>query len=111
MTGLPVTTAVVGPMATNLQALEFVVKTIIDSCPTLDEWGVIDMPWREEALQEVRNRMCRRGARDSKLVFAIIENDGNVRVYPPVQRAITLIKKALLRRGYGVYALYRFLFF
>lgn len=62
----------------------------------------MEIPWREEKLQSIRNRSSRRGERDGKLVFAVMGCDGDVRPHPPVQRGIELVTNALLQQGYEV---------
>ena len=89
-------------MAADLPALEFAVKTILDTSPWQDDCDVIEIPWREDKLQSVRNRAARRREKDGKLVFAVLNCDGNVKPHPPVQRAMGLVTKALLQRGYEV---------
>ena len=100
--GLPICGSVVGPMAADLGALELSVKCVLDSLPWQDDCEVVEMPWREEKLQNVRNRSARHGERNGKLVFAIMDCDGNVRPHPPIERGIASVRKALLRQGYEV---------
>ncbi len=89
-------------MAADLGALELTMKAVLEASPWLDDCDVVEMPWREEKLQSIRNRTSRAGERDGKLVFAIMSCDGNVLPHPPVQRGIKLVTNALLQQGYEV---------
>ncbi|KAF6223327.1 hypothetical protein HO133_000169 [Letharia lupina] len=100
--GLPVNGSVVGPMAGDLPTIEMAMKVVLDTFPWQDDCDVLEMPWREEKLQNIRSRTARHRERDGKLVFAVMSCDGNVQVHPPVQRAMALVTKALLQRGYEV---------
>lgn len=100
--GLPLAGSVTGPMAIDLPALELAMKTMLETSPWQDDCDVIEMPWRGEKLQSVRNRISRYREKDGKLVFAVMKCDGNVRPHPPVQRATELVIEALLQQGYEV---------
>ncbi len=100
--GLPTLGSVVGPMALDLPTVEMAMKVMLESFPWKNDCDVIEMPWRQEKIQSVRSRMSRRGEKDGNLVFAIMRDDGKVRPHPPIQRALTLVKEALLSQGYEV---------
>lgn len=89
-------------MAGDLPTIEMAMKAVLDTFPWQDDCDVVEIPWREEKLQSIRSRMARPHERDGKLVFAVMSCDGNVQVHPPVQRAMSLVTKALLQRGYEV---------
>ena len=89
-------------MAADLSSLELAMKAVLDTCPWQDDCDVTEIPWRDEKLQSTRSRTARRGEKDGKLVFAVMDCDGYVRPHPPVQRAIGLVTKALLQQGYEV---------
>jgi amidase len=89
-------------MAADLNALELAMKSVLDTSPWQDDVDVVEMPWRIEKLQSIRNRTSRRGERDGKLIFAVLDCDGHVRPHPPVQRGMRLVTKALLQQGYDV---------
>ena len=89
-------------MAGDLPTLELALKAVLDTFPWQDDCDVVEIPWREEKLQSIRSRTARHHERDGKLIFAVMKCDGNVQVHPPVQRAMTLVTKALLQRGYEV---------
>lgn len=86
-------------------------KAVLDTFPWQDDCDVVEMPWREEKLQSIRSRTARHHERDGKLVFAVMSCDGNVQVHPPVQRAMALVTKALVQRGYEVRDSVKFCFY
>lgn len=63
---------------------------------------VVEMPWSEEKMQEIRSRTTRPKEKDGRLVFTVLKFDGNIRPHPPVQHALSLVTRALLQRGYEV---------
>jgi amidase len=77
-------------------------KTALEDVPWQNDVDVIEMPWREDILQSVRNRSCGRGERNGRLVFGIMECDKTVTPHPPVQRAVRIVRDALLECGYEV---------
>lgn len=89
-------------MALDLAALEMAVKVTLDALPWKDDCDVIELPWRQEKIQDVRSRMSRRGEKDGKLVFAVMGCDGTIRPHPPIQRALVLATEALSCQGYEV---------
>ncbi|MCJ1436725.1 hypothetical protein MMC27_006107 [Xylographa pallens] len=100
--GLPTAGSVVGPMTADLPSLEMATKTILDTSPWKEDIDVLEMPWSDDKIQTVRNRACRRGERDGKLTFGIMNCDKFVLPHPPVNRAMKLVTQALLERGYEV---------
>ena len=94
-------------MAADLGALGLAMEAILDTSPWQDDVDVVEIPWREEKLQSIRNRSSRRGERDGKLVFAVMGCDRDVQPHPPVRRAMKLVTEALLQQGYEVCQLSR----
>ena len=91
-------------MALDLAGLEMGLKVTLDALPWKDDCDVIELPWRQEKIQDVRSRMSRRGEKDGKLVFAVMKCDGTIQPHPPTQRALVLVTEALLCQGYEVCA-------
>ncbi|KAG9241764.1 amidase signature domain-containing protein [Calycina marina] len=100
--GLPVADSVVGPMSQDLHSLSVMTEAMLDVSPWQEDIDVIEMPWREEVLQATRNRSCIPGERNGRLVFAILACDYTVNPHPPVQRAVKMVRQALLDQGYEV---------
>lgn len=89
-------------MARDLLSLVTMTRAVLANFPWRDDVDVIEMPWNEDVIQSVRNRSCGRTERNGKLVFGIMASDEFVQPHPPVQRAISLVKDALLEHGYEV---------
>ena len=89
-------------MAADLSSIEMAVKVILDTNPWKEDFDVLEIPWRDDRIQAVRNRACRPGEKDGKLTFGIMSCDEVVQPHPPVKRAIKLVTQALLERGYEV---------
>lgn len=89
-------------MARDLAALELAMRVVLDGSPWHHDCDVIEMPWRQERIQSVRNLVSRNNEKDGKLVFGVMKCDGNVQPHPPVQRALELVTKALQDQGYEV---------
>ena len=89
-------------MALDLAALEIGVNVMLDALPWKEDCDVIEMPWRQEKIQDVRSRMSRQSEKDGKLVFAVMRCDGTTRPHPPIERALVLVTEALLAQGYEV---------
>jgi amidase len=89
-------------MTRDLQSLISITRAVLETLPWNNDVDVIEMPWKNDVLQSVRNRSCHRGERNGKLVFGIMGCDKTVNPHPPVQRAIKIVRDALLERGYEV---------
>lgn len=89
-------------MARDLPSLITMTKVVLDTLPWQDDIDVIEMPWKEEVMQSIRNRSCIQGERNGRLVFGIMACDQTVNPHPPVQRAIRIVRQALLNHGYEV---------
>ncbi|KAL1591791.1 hypothetical protein SLS59_010084 [Nothophoma quercina] len=77
-------------------------KWIINCNAWQEDIETIEMPWRDDNFAGTSNRICQPGQSNGSLVFAILNNDGEVNPHPPVQRALGLVRNALLQRGYEV---------
>lgn len=91
-----------GAMSRDLASVVMLTKAVLENFPWQSDINVIEIPWREEVLQSVRNRSCGRNERNGRLVFGIMGCDKTVTPHPPVQRAIRIVREALLARGYEV---------
>ncbi|KAH6864999.1 amidase signature domain-containing protein [Alternaria rosae] len=102
LSGLPTAASVVGPLSSDLPSLIQSMKWIINCNAWQEDIETIDMPWRDDNFAGTSNRICQPGQSNGSLVFAILNNDGEVNPHPPVQRALGLVRNALLQRGYEV---------
>lgn len=84
-------------MKIHQSALVLATKTVLDTNPWQDDCEVVEMPWRDENPKHVRSLNPRPHERDGKLVFGVLKCDGNIRPHPPIQRALTIVTRALLQ--------------
>lgn len=98
--GLPTAASVVGPMSPELSSLVRLMRWFIDCNAWQQDFKTIEMPWRDDVFATTCSRICQAGQTNGSLVFAVMRHDGEVNPHPPVQRALTLVTKALLQRGY-----------
>jgi amidase len=89
-------------MTRDLPSLIIMTRAVLETLPWNNDIDVIEMPWKDDVLQSVRNRSCKHGERNGKLVFGIMGCDKTVNPHPPVQRALKIVRDALLERGYEV---------
>lgn len=83
--------SVVGPLSRSVPSLQMVVKAILSQQPWLHDPLVHEIPWRQSYEDDVWGR---------KLVFGILEHDGVCTPFPPVQRAIAMVAKAVRANGH-----------
>jgi amidase len=81
--------SVQGPLARTLEDVILYSKSIIDSEPWLKDPRLVPIPWRKVELPQ-------------KLKFAIIWEDGFVRLTPPVKRALEITVQKLKAAGHEV---------
>ena len=101
--GLPTAASVIGPMSPDLDSLAMMMRWATNLNAWQNDHEVIDLPWSEEKYKTSRNRICQPGKGNGALVFGIMDSDGTVTPHPPIQRAMKMVKEALLRSGYEVY--------
>ena len=82
-------------------------KAVLNTCPWEEDLEVIDLPWKNETMSRVQALSCERGQQNGKLVFGVMNWDGNVHPHPPVQRALRLLVDVLEERGYEVRNLFQ----
>ncbi|KAK2873896.1 hypothetical protein FQN49_002007 [Arthroderma sp. PD_2] len=88
--------SVCGPMATSLETVKLFCESILSEQAAL--WNadpkLIPMPWRKDVIQP----------KGRKLRIGIIgNNDGAMTCYPPVERALNIVSKALKDAGHDVF--------
>ena len=96
--------SVVGPLGTSVGALKLVMKGILSQKPWLHDPLVLELPWREDAEQEVLNLIQSSTIGNGKLAFGLLRHDGVVTPQPPVARALDIVCKTLERLGHKVYS-------
>ncbi|QYS95360.1 Amidase [Trichoderma simmonsii] len=93
--------SVVGPMATTLRSLTFVMKALLSMQPWLHDPMVIELPWRDEQASRLQTMIEKLGS-SGKLSFGVLRRDDVVLPSPPVRRAIEIVVKALENAGHEV---------
>ena len=87
--------SVLGPMTLSIEAVKTFTKAIIDSKPWLNDPLVVKKSWNHEEYDLVDH-----GGPTGQLCFAIMWDNGVVKPFPPVQRALQITKKALEKAGH-----------
>ena len=89
--------SVVGPLAPSVATLRLLVKSLLSRQPWLHDPLCLEIPWRNEAEDEVLKLIS-----TSRLAFGILKHDGLVTPHPPVQRAMSIVTKTLESLGHKV---------
>jgi len=92
--------SVVGPLATSVDALKLVIKSLLTQSPWLYDPLVNEIPWRDEQEQAVLDIVSSGGG--GQLAFGIMRNDGTVQAQPPVNRAIDIVVRTIEKLGHKV---------
>ncbi|KAM9932215.1 hypothetical protein OXX80_008149 [Metschnikowia pulcherrima] len=87
--GLESVNSVNGPICKDIDTLEFYSRAVVDGKPWMYDPKMIQTPWRAPELAP-------------KLTFAILSDDLQVRPTPPVIRAVSEVRKALVDAGHEV---------
>ncbi|KAM9924247.1 hypothetical protein OXX59_004665 [Metschnikowia pulcherrima] len=87
--GLESVNSVNGPICKDIDTLEFYSRAVVDGKPWMYDPKMIQIPWRAPELAP-------------KLTFAILSDDLQVRPTPPVIRAVSKVRKALVDAGHEV---------
>ncbi|CAN6623011.1 hypothetical protein TRVA0_009S01200 [Trichomonascus vanleenenianus] len=82
-------TAVVGPMARDIDSLDYLTRVVLNSDPSLVDYTSVPVPYREQELPQ-------------KLSFAVLKSDNVVRPLPTVQRALEETIAAVKAAGHEV---------
>ncbi|GMM33294.1 putative amidase [Saccharomycopsis crataegensis] len=88
----PVLSSVVGPMASDLQDLKYVMELVIQAEPWKFDPKCPPIPWRDPEQQVPAG----------KLVFALQSWNKLVMPSPPVKRALAIVKEKLIDAGHDV---------
>lgn len=87
--GMPFFTAITGPMANDIDSVEYLAKLLFDANLHEKDNSLVPIPWRQPELPE-------------KLAFGIIWDDGVCRPHGAVTRAMRMAVEALKRQGHDV---------
>ncbi|KIX07455.1 uncharacterized protein Z518_02108 [Rhinocladiella mackenziei CBS 650.93] len=86
---------VAGPMARDLDSIEYFLKSYLSSQPWKSDPVVVPIPWRENLVDEITSG-------SEKLKIGYIVDDGAVLPQPPVQRAVLETIEKLKAGGHQV---------
>ena len=92
--------SVVGPIATSVEALRLMFKSILSQQPWLHDPLVAEIPWRDEQEQAVLD-LINSGV-GGQLAFGVLRHDGEITPQPPVSRAIEIVVKTIEKLGHKV---------
>ena len=89
-------------MSSALSLLATALKALLTSDLSQHDPDMIELPWRQEALDAVRRRKGSPELADGRLVFGIMACDGHVQPHPSTRRAISHVTAALQKSGHEV---------
>jgi len=85
--------SVIGPMTRSLKNISFLLKSILDLKPWLNDPNVCPLPWRNDLFNEGQMK---------PLCFGVIRFDQCSQLSPPVQRALQMSIDALEKSGHQI---------
>ena|ERR1700737_5016701 len=94
MEGQETTPSTCGPIAHSLDDIKLFVKSVLSQKPWFRDPKVIELDWRESAVEEVR--------RAEKLCFGIMKWEGTIMPHPPILRGMEMVVDALKTAGHEV---------
>ncbi|KAJ5129617.1 uncharacterized protein N7515_005656 [Penicillium bovifimosum] len=96
--------SVVGPMAATARSLTLLVKAVLGMQPWTRDPLALELPWREEVVEQTRGLIerARSGSSDSVLAFGLMKYDGIDRVHPPIARGMRIVEQTLQRLGHKI---------
>ncbi|KAJ5835694.1 Amidase [Penicillium robsamsonii] len=94
--------SVIGPIAPSARSLTLLFKAVLSQKPWLYDPLTLELPWRDEVVQETRALIEKARGGASTLAFGIMKYDGVARVHPPIARGLRIVEKTLRRLGHRV---------
>ena len=92
-----------GLLSTSLEGLEFSFKAILSLKPWLSDPAVAPIPWREDELQSIRDRVDTKGRPTGKpLKIGLYWRDPSMEPHPPVRRGMKIVADALRKAGHTI---------
>ncbi|GAQ42175.1 hypothetical protein AtubIFM56815_005197 [Aspergillus tubingensis] len=89
--------SVVGPLSSSARGLVLLFKTVLAAKPWLGDPGVLEIPWREDIVEETRKLVQ---GQPEGLSFGIFYDDGLVKPQPPVERAMRIAAETIKSLGH-----------
>ncbi|KGO69221.1 Amidase [Penicillium italicum] len=100
--GQNIVTGVIGPIAPTARSLTLLFKAVLGQEPWLYDPLALELPWRDEIVQETKALIEKARAGASTLAFGIMKYDGVALVHPPIARGLRIVEKTLQRLGHRV---------
>ncbi|KAJ5513425.1 Amidase [Penicillium fimorum] len=94
--------SVIGPIAPTARSLTLLFKAVLSQKPWLYDPLALELPWRDEVVQETRALIEKARGGASTLAFGIMKYDGVALVHPPIARGLRIVEKTLRRLGHRV---------
>ena len=89
--------SVVGPISHSVASLKLLFKSLLTREPWLHDPLCHEIPWRDDHEEQVHQVLS-----TSRMTFGIMRHDGVVTPHPPVQRAVSIVVKALEKLGHRI---------
>lgn len=91
--GQDIVASVSGPMSRDLSSVKLFAETILDAAPWTLDPKLLPIPWRKDVIQP----------KGRPLRLALLPcNDGVATCYPPVERALSIIRRMLEDAGHEI---------
>ncbi|KAJ5405205.1 hypothetical protein N7465_006489 [Penicillium sp. CMV-2018d] len=94
--------SVIGPIAPTARSLTLLFKAVLGQKPWLYDPLALELPWRDEVVQETMELIEKARDGASTLAFGIMRYDGVAPVHPPIARGLSIVEKTLQRLGHRV---------
>ncbi|KAF9736094.1 amidase [Paraphaeosphaeria minitans] len=85
--------SVIGPMSRSIDSLIDVTRAVIDIKPWDDDPKCCPLSWRDDMFTDIQTR---------PLVIAVMQDDGVVRLHPPVARVLDEVAQKLAQAGHEI---------
>jgi amidase len=96
--------SIVGIMATSLDMMHLVFRSILETQPWLRDPVLVPIPWRQDLADEVLERATASGSSNDKkpLKLGIYWTDNVVTPHPPITRGLRIVVDAVQNAGHKV---------
>lgn len=98
--------SVIGPLAPTARSLTFLFKAILSQEPWYHDPLALELPWRDEIVQETCSLIKRAGTGVPSLAFGLMSYNGVGRIHPPIARGMKIVEQTLRRLGHKVITWY-----
>lgn len=97
--GLPVGSGSIGLISRDPQSIQHFIQLLLESAPWLSNCDALEIPWRQEKLDAVRQRAT---LMNGSLVFALMKDDGHLIPDLPTKQALATLEQSLKLCGHEV---------